>query len=137
MGILEIGNVSRWQILKEIMHSLALKAKPDLGDQYGIGSKCQQIAEVEEEDDVEDSREESKDEGQEGEDTYTLVNSPNNLYASIPDDSEETRRDCFFYKRPPPPPPRNLPGTVRQDALHSFSQGMILGGKEPQIQTHV
>uniref|UniRef100_A0A8B9UQ76 B-cell scaffold protein with ankyrin repeats n=1 Tax=Anas zonorhyncha TaxID=75864 RepID=A0A8B9UQ76_9AVES len=69
----------------------------------------------EEEDDVEDSREESKDEDEEGEDTYTLVNSPNNLYASIPDDSEKTRRDCFFYKRPPPPPPRNLPGTVRQD----------------------
>ncbi|EOB02686.1 B-cell scaffold protein with ankyrin repeats, partial [Anas platyrhynchos] len=113
-----------WQILKEIMHSLALKAKPDLGDQYGIGSRCQQIAEVgeEEEDDVEDSREESKDEDEEGEDTYTLVNSPNNLYASIPDDSEKTRRDCFFYKRPPPPPPRNLPGTVRQDELHSFSQ---------------
>uniref|UniRef100_A0A8B9ZRW1 B-cell scaffold protein with ankyrin repeats n=1 Tax=Anas zonorhyncha TaxID=75864 RepID=A0A8B9ZRW1_9AVES len=76
----------------------------------------------EEEDDVEDSREESKDEDEEGEDTYTLVNSPNNLYASIPDDSEKTRRDCFFYKRPPPPPPRNLPGTVRQDELHSFSQ---------------
>ncbi|XP_068537924.1 B-cell scaffold protein with ankyrin repeats isoform X1 [Anas acuta] len=108
----------------ETQPAVTLKAKPDLGDQYGIGSRCQQIAEVgeEEEDDVEDSREESKDEDEEGEDTYTLVNSPNNLYASIPDDSEKTRRDCFFYKRPPPPPPRNLPGTVRQDELHSFSQ---------------
>uniref|UniRef100_A0A8B9C020 B-cell scaffold protein with ankyrin repeats n=1 Tax=Anser brachyrhynchus TaxID=132585 RepID=A0A8B9C020_9AVES len=67
--------------------------------------------------DVEDSREETKDEDREGEDTYTLVNSPNNLYASIPDDSVKTRRDLFFYKRPPPPPPRNLPGTVRQDEL--------------------
>uniref|UniRef100_A0A8B9UN53 B-cell scaffold protein with ankyrin repeats n=1 Tax=Anas zonorhyncha TaxID=75864 RepID=A0A8B9UN53_9AVES len=104
-------SVSSYAFSYEIMHSLALKAKPDLGDQYGIGSRCQQIAEVgeEEEDDVEDSREESKDEDEEGEDTYTLVNSPNNLYASIPDDSEKTRRDCFFYKRPPPPPPRNLP----------------------------
>uniref|UniRef100_A0A8B9BZ82 B-cell scaffold protein with ankyrin repeats n=1 Tax=Anser brachyrhynchus TaxID=132585 RepID=A0A8B9BZ82_9AVES len=63
------------------------------------------------------SQEETKDEDREGEDTYTLVNSPNNLYASIPDDSVKTRRDLFFYKRPPPPPPRNLPGTVRQDEL--------------------
>ncbi|XP_035180958.1 B-cell scaffold protein with ankyrin repeats isoform X3 [Oxyura jamaicensis] len=108
----------------ETQPAMTLKAKPNLGDQYGIGSKCQQIAEVDEEEegDVEDSREETKDEDQEGEDTYTFVNSPNNLYASIPDDSEETRRDLFFYKRPPPPPPRNLPGTVRQDELHSLSQ---------------
>uniref|UniRef100_A0A8B9I644 B-cell scaffold protein with ankyrin repeats n=1 Tax=Anser brachyrhynchus TaxID=132585 RepID=A0A8B9I644_9AVES len=125
VGILETGNVSRWQILNGIMHSLALNAKLNLGDQYGIGSRCQQIAEVdeEEEDDVEDSREETKDEDREGEDTYTLVNSPNNLYASIPDDSVKTRRDLFFYKRPPPPPPRNLPGTVRQDELSDREYG--------------
>ncbi|XP_040411531.1 B-cell scaffold protein with ankyrin repeats isoform X5 [Cygnus olor] len=108
----------------ETQPAMTLKAKLNLGDQYGIGSKCQQIAEVdeEEEDDVEDIREETKDEDQEGEDTYTLVNNPNNLYASIPDDSEKTRRDLFFYKRPPAPPPRNLPGTVRQDELHNLSQ---------------
>nr|XP_047922353.1 B-cell scaffold protein with ankyrin repeats isoform X4 [Anser cygnoides] len=108
----------------ETQPAMTLNAKLNLGDQYGIGSRCQQIAEVdeEEEDDVEDSREETKDEDREGEDTYTLVNSPNNLYASIPDDSVKTRRDLFFYKRPPPPPPRNLPGTVRQDELHNLSQ---------------
>ncbi|NXI62682.1 BANK1 protein, partial [Anseranas semipalmata] len=99
--------------------------KQNPGDQYGIGSKCQQEAEVdiEDKDDVEDSREETKDEDQEEEeDTYTVVNSPDNLYASIPDDSEETGRVCFFYKRPPPPPPRNLPGTLKRDELHNLSQ---------------
>uniref|UniRef100_A0A8B9BYM3 B-cell scaffold protein with ankyrin repeats n=1 Tax=Anser brachyrhynchus TaxID=132585 RepID=A0A8B9BYM3_9AVES len=115
------GHKELRKLIKEL--SVTLNAKLNLGDQYGIGSRCQQIAEVdeEEEDDVEDSREETKDEDREGEDTYTLVNSPNNLYASIPDDSVKTRRDLFFYKRPPPPPPRNLPGTVRQDELNYVS----------------
>uniref|UniRef100_A0A8C6IVB5 B-cell scaffold protein with ankyrin repeats n=1 Tax=Melopsittacus undulatus TaxID=13146 RepID=A0A8C6IVB5_MELUD len=60
-GILETENVSIWQILNEIMHSLSFHSHPD------------------------------------------------NLYASIPDDLKENRRDCFFCKRPPPPPARNLP----------------------------
>ncbi|NXA30361.1 BANK1 protein, partial [Ibidorhyncha struthersii] len=98
------------------------KQKP--GDQYGIVSGCQQEAEVEEEkkDDVEDSREETEPEDQEEEDSYSFPNSPDNLYASIPDDLEENTRDCFFCKRPPPPPPRNLPGNLRQDNLHNLSQ---------------
>uniref|UniRef100_A0A8C8AMQ6 B cell scaffold protein with ankyrin repeats 1 n=1 Tax=Otus sunia TaxID=257818 RepID=A0A8C8AMQ6_9STRI len=110
VGILETGNVSRWQILNEIMHSSALKAKQNPGDQYGIGSRCQQEAEVDDdkEDDVEDSREETEHEDQE-EDSYSFRNSPDNLYASIPDDLKENRRDHFSCKRPPPPPPRNLP----------------------------
>uniref|UniRef100_A0A669QAI2 B-cell scaffold protein with ankyrin repeats n=1 Tax=Phasianus colchicus TaxID=9054 RepID=A0A669QAI2_PHACC len=63
---------------------------------------------------VEDSGEETEEE-----DSYTFVNSPDNLYASIPDcDYEENSRECFFYKKPPPPPPRNLPGTLRQDELN-------------------
>uniref|UniRef100_A0A672U3H3 B-cell scaffold protein with ankyrin repeats n=1 Tax=Strigops habroptila TaxID=2489341 RepID=A0A672U3H3_STRHB len=100
-----------WQILNEIMHSLALKAKQNPGDQYGIGSRCQQEAEVGEEkkDNVEDSREETEHEDQEEEDSYSFHNSPDNLYATIPDDLKENRRDCFLCKRPPPPPPRNLP----------------------------
>uniref|UniRef100_A0A663E8B8 B-cell scaffold protein with ankyrin repeats n=1 Tax=Aquila chrysaetos chrysaetos TaxID=223781 RepID=A0A663E8B8_AQUCH len=111
VGILEKGNVSRWQILNKIMHSSALKAKQNPGDQYGIGSRCQQEAEADEEkkDDVEDSREETEHEDQEEEDSYSFHNSPDNLYASIPDDLKENRRDYFFCKRPPPPPPRNLP----------------------------
>ncbi|NXN64796.1 BANK1 protein, partial [Himantopus himantopus] len=98
------------------------KQKP--GDQYGIASGCQQEAEVEEEkkDDVEDSREETEHEDQEEEDSYSFHNSPDNLYASIPDDLEENTRDFFFCKRPPPPPPRNLPGNLRQDNLHNLSQ---------------
>uniref|UniRef100_A0A8C8E6M1 B-cell scaffold protein with ankyrin repeats n=1 Tax=Otus sunia TaxID=257818 RepID=A0A8C8E6M1_9STRI len=107
---LSVRNVSRWQILNEIMHSSALKAKQNPGDQYGIGSRCQQEAEVDDdkEDDVEDSREETEHEDQE-EDSYSFRNSPDNLYASIPDDLKENRRDHFSCKRPPPPPPRNLP----------------------------
>lgn len=74
---------------------------------------------------VEDSAEETEEE-----DSYTFVNSPDNLYASIPDcDYEENSRECFFSKKPPPPPPRNLPGTLRQDEPHQLSQGMSLGGK--------
>uniref|UniRef100_A0A8B9IRW3 B-cell scaffold protein with ankyrin repeats n=1 Tax=Amazona collaria TaxID=241587 RepID=A0A8B9IRW3_9PSIT len=98
-----------WQILNETMHSLALKAKQNPGDQYGIDSRCQQEAEVGEEkkDDVEDSRE-TEHEDQE-EDLYSFHNRPDNLYASIPDDLTENRRNCFFCKRLPPPPPRNLP----------------------------
>uniref|UniRef100_A0A672U503 B-cell scaffold protein with ankyrin repeats n=1 Tax=Strigops habroptila TaxID=2489341 RepID=A0A672U503_STRHB len=123
-GNLERGNVSRWQILNEIMHSLALKAKQNPGDQYGIGSRCQQEAEVGEEkkDNVEDSREETEHEDQEEEDSYSFHNSPDNLYATIPDDLKENRRDCFLCKRPPPPPPRNLPGIPRQDDSLLFSE---------------
>ncbi|XP_021251733.1 B-cell scaffold protein with ankyrin repeats isoform X1 [Numida meleagris] len=90
------------------------------GGEHGIGSKCQQEAEVdkEEKDDVEDSGEETEEE-----DSYTFVNSPDNLYASIPEcDYEENSREYFSYKGPPPPPPRNLPGTLRQDELHHLSQ---------------
>ncbi|CAN0134478.1 unnamed protein product, partial [Bubo scandiacus] len=117
-----VRNVSRWQILNEIMHSSALKAKQNPGDQYGIGSRRQQEAEVDDdkEDDVQDSREETEHDDQE-EDSYSFCNSPDNLYASIPD-LKENRRDHFSCKRPPPPPPRNLPGILRQDDLHSLSQ---------------
>ncbi|KAF1486769.1 hypothetical protein FQV18_0002833, partial [Eudyptula minor novaehollandiae] len=98
--------------------------KQNLGDQYGIGSRCQQEAEADEEkkDDVEDSREETEHEDQEEEDSYSFHNSPDNLYASIPDDLRENRRDGFYCKRPPLPPPRNLPGIQRQDNLHNLSQ---------------
>ncbi|KAF1499088.1 hypothetical protein FQV19_0013467, partial [Eudyptula minor] len=98
--------------------------KQNLGDQYGIGSRCQQEAEADEEkkDDVEDSREETEHEDQEEEDSYSFHNSPDNLYASIPDDLRENRRDGFYCKRPPLPPPRNLPGILRQDNLHNLSQ---------------
>uniref|UniRef100_A0A663MTR4 B-cell scaffold protein with ankyrin repeats n=1 Tax=Athene cunicularia TaxID=194338 RepID=A0A663MTR4_ATHCN len=108
-----------WQILNEIMHSSTLKAKQNPGDQYGIGSRCPQEAEVDDdkEDDVEDSREETEHEDQEEDDSYSFCNSPDSLYASIPDDLEENRRDHLFCKRPPPPPPRNLPGILRQDNL--------------------
>ncbi|NXF67474.1 BANK1 protein, partial [Ciccaba nigrolineata] len=97
--------------------------KQNPGDQYGIGSRCQQEAEVDDdkEDDVQDSREETEHEDQE-EGSYSFCNSPDNLYASIPDDLKENRRDHFFCKMPPPPPPRNLPGILRQDDLHSLSQ---------------
>lgn len=135
MEILETGSVSRWQILSEIMHSLALKAKQNSGDQYGIGLRSQQESEVDEEneDDVEDSKEETEHEDQEEEGFYSFHNSPDNLYASIPDDLEGNRRDYFFCKRPPPPPPRNLPGILRHDDLHNLSQGTVLRGKYPQI----
>lgn len=109
------------------MHSLTLQVEQNPGDQDGIGSKCQQEAEMDKEEKcgVEDSGEETEEE-----DSYTFVNSPDNLYASIPDcDYEENSRECFFYKKPPPPPPRNLPGTLRQVELHHLSQGIISGGK--------
>ncbi|KAM9295763.1 B-cell scaffold protein with ankyrin repeats [Morus bassanus] len=108
----------------ETQPAISLKAKQNPGDQYGIGSRCQQEAEVEEEekDDVEGSREETEHEDQEEEDSYSFHNSPDNLYASIPDDLEENRRECFLCKRPPPPPPRNLRGLLRQDDLHNLSQ---------------
>ncbi|KAM6313335.1 B-cell scaffold protein with ankyrin repeats [Aegotheles albertisi] len=103
----------------ETQPAMTLKAKPNPGDHYGIGSRCQQEAEVDEEnkDDVEDSIKETENEDQAEEDSY----SHDNLYASIPDDLEN-RRDCFFCKRPPPPPPRNLPGILKQDDLHNLSQ---------------
>ncbi|XP_042664332.1 B-cell scaffold protein with ankyrin repeats isoform X4 [Tyto alba] len=106
----------------ETQPAMTLKTKQNPGDQYGIGSRCQQEAEVDddEKDDVEDSREETEREDQE-EDSYSFHSSPDNLYASVPDDIEENR--CYFFcKRPPPPPPRNLPGILRQDNLHSLSQ---------------
>ncbi|XP_050752011.1 B-cell scaffold protein with ankyrin repeats [Gymnogyps californianus] len=108
----------------ETQPAVTLKAKQNPGDQYGIGSRCQKAAEVDEEkkDDLEDSREETEHEDQEEEDSYSFHNSPDNLYASIPDDLKENRRGCFFCKRPPPPPPRNLPGILRQYDLHDLSQ---------------
>ncbi|XP_076192928.1 B-cell scaffold protein with ankyrin repeats isoform X2 [Aptenodytes patagonicus] len=108
----------------ETQPAVTLKAKQNPGDQYGIGSRCQQEAEADEEkkDDVEDSREETEHEDQEEEDSYSFHNSPDNLYASIPDDLRENRRDGFFCKRPPLPPPQNLPGILRQDNLHNLSQ---------------
>ncbi|XP_049671268.1 B-cell scaffold protein with ankyrin repeats isoform X1 [Accipiter gentilis] len=108
----------------ETQPAKTLKAKQNPGDQYGIGPRCQQEAEADEEkkDDVEDSREETEHEDQEEEDSYSFHNSPDNLYASIPDDLKENRRDCFFCKRPPPPPPRNLPGILRQENLYNLSQ---------------
>ncbi|NXN34093.1 BANK1 protein, partial [Nycticryphes semicollaris] len=98
--------------------------KQNPGDQYGIGSRCPQEAVVEEEkeDDIEDSRKETEHEDQEEEDSYSFQNSPDNLYASIPDDLEENGRSCFVCKTPPPPPPRNLPGILKQDNLHNLSQ---------------
>ncbi|NXI38942.1 BANK1 protein, partial [Galbula dea] len=98
------------------------KQKP--GDQYEIGSRCLQEAEVDEKkkDEVEDSKEETDYEDQEEEDSYSFHTSPDNLYASIPDNLEENRRDCFLCKRPPPPPPRNLPGSLRQESLLHLSQ---------------
>ncbi|XP_059674197.1 B-cell scaffold protein with ankyrin repeats [Gavia stellata] len=108
----------------ETQPAMTLKTKQNPGDQYGIGSRCQQEAEVDEEekDYVEDSREETEHEDQEEEDSYSFHNSPDNLYASIPDDLKENRRDFFFCKWPPPPPPRNLPGILRQDDLRNLSQ---------------
>ncbi|NWI88531.1 BANK1 protein, partial [Pitta sordida] len=99
-------------------------AKQNPGDQYGIGSRCQEIAEVDEEkkDDVKDSGEETEYEDQEEGDSYSFHNSPDSLYANILDDLKEDRRDCFFSKRPPPPPPRNLPGILGQYDLHNLSQ---------------
>ncbi|NXJ61301.1 BANK1 protein, partial [Rostratula benghalensis] len=98
--------------------------KQNPGDQYGIGSRYPQEAEVEEEkkDDVENSRKETQHEDQEEEDSYSFQNSPDNLYASIPDDLEENRRSYFVCKTPPPPPPRNLPGILKQDNLYNLSQ---------------
>ncbi|XP_075607636.1 B-cell scaffold protein with ankyrin repeats isoform X1 [Balearica regulorum gibbericeps] len=108
----------------ETQPAMTLKAKQSRRDQYGIRSRCQQEAEVDEgkKDDVEDSREETEHEDQEEEDSCSFQNSPDNLYASIPDYLEENGRGCFFCKRPPPPPPRNLPGILRQDDLHNLSQ---------------
>ncbi|NXE09782.1 BANK1 protein, partial [Lophotis ruficrista] len=93
--------------------------KQNPGDQYEIGSRCQQEAEVDEEkeDDVEDSSEDT-----EHKDSYSFRNSSDSLYASIPDDLEENRRDCFSCKRPPLPPPRNLPDVLRQEDLHNLPQ---------------
>ncbi|OXB59607.1 hypothetical protein ASZ78_011188 [Callipepla squamata] len=105
-------------MLNEIMHSLTLQVEQNPGDQCGIGSTCQQEVDKEEKNDFEDSREETEEE-----DFYTFDNSPDSLYASIPDcDYEVNSRECFFFKRPPPPPPRNLPGTLRQDELHHLFQ---------------
>ncbi|XP_065490211.1 B-cell scaffold protein with ankyrin repeats isoform X2 [Caloenas nicobarica] len=97
--------------------------KQNPGDQYEIESSCQQEAQVDEEkkDYVEDSREETEHEDQEEQYLYSFHNSPDDLYASIPDDLEENRRS-FFCKRPPPPLPRNLPGILNQDDLHNLSQ---------------
>nr|XP_021138724.1 B-cell scaffold protein with ankyrin repeats isoform X2 [Columba livia] len=107
----------------ETQPAMTLKAKQNPGDQYEIESRCQQEAEVDEEkkDDVEDSRKETEHEDQEEQDLYSFHNSPDGLYASIPDDLQENR-SSFFGKRPPPPPPRNLPGILNQDDLHSLSQ---------------
>ncbi|XP_064004469.1 B-cell scaffold protein with ankyrin repeats isoform X2 [Pogoniulus pusillus] len=99
-------------------------AKQHLGDGYGTGPRCQREAEVDEEqkDDAEDSREETNYEDAEEEDLYSSQHSPGGLHASTLDTLQENRRACFFFKRPPPPPPQNLPGSLRQDNLHSLSQ---------------
>ncbi|XP_062430942.1 B-cell scaffold protein with ankyrin repeats [Rhea pennata] len=112
----------------ETQPAAALKAKQNPGDQHGIGSRCQREAEVdvEKNDDVEDSGKETETEHEEdevGEDSYSFDSNPDSLYANVCNDGpEENRRDSFFYKRPPLLPPRNLPGTLRQDDLHSLSQ---------------
>ncbi|XP_061334163.1 B-cell scaffold protein with ankyrin repeats isoform X1 [Pezoporus flaviventris] len=79
----------------ETQPAMTLKAKQNPGDQYGIGSRCQQEAEVGEEkkDDMEDSRET---EHEDQEDSYSFHNRPDNLYAGIPDVLKEKRRNCFF-----------------------------------------
>ncbi|XP_071664337.1 B-cell scaffold protein with ankyrin repeats isoform X1 [Patagioenas fasciata] len=107
----------------ETQPATTLKAKQNPGDQYEIESRCQQEAGVDEEkkDDVEDSREETEREDQEERDLYSCHNSPDGLYASIPDDLQENR-SSFFCRRPPPPPPRNLPSILNQDDLHNLSQ---------------
>ncbi|NWU97337.1 BANK1 protein, partial [Upupa epops] len=88
--------------------------------QYGIQSRCQQEAEVDEEKEhfIEGSRKEMGDEDQEQEDPYSF----DSLYASVPDDLKENKSHCFFSKGPPPPPPRNPPGIQRQGGLHNLSQ---------------
>uniref|UniRef100_A0A8B9EXX5 B-cell scaffold protein with ankyrin repeats n=1 Tax=Amazona collaria TaxID=241587 RepID=A0A8B9EXX5_9PSIT len=117
-----IAEKHRHTKLRKLIRELSVSpctfsSKQNPGDQYGIDSRCQQEAEVGEEkkDDVEDSRE-TEHEDQE-EDLYSFHNRPDNLYASIPDDLTENRRNCFFCKRLPPPPPRNLPGILGQDDL--------------------
>ncbi|XP_071412023.1 B-cell scaffold protein with ankyrin repeats isoform X2 [Pithys albifrons albifrons] len=99
-------------------------AKQNPRDQYGILSRCQHEAEVDEEkkEDVKDSREETEHEDRDEEGFYSFHNSPDNVYANIRGDLRANRRDCFCCKRPPPPPPRNLPGTLRQGELHNVSQ---------------
>ncbi|XP_055652532.1 B-cell scaffold protein with ankyrin repeats isoform X1 [Falco peregrinus] len=111
-------------LASETQRAVTLKATQNPGDQCGLGSRCQQEAEMDEgkKDDVEDSRKETEHEDQEEEDSYSFHNSPDNLYASIPDDLKENRRGCFSCKGPPPPPPQNLPGILRQDDLHNLAQ---------------
>uniref|UniRef100_A0A8C3QMS6 B cell scaffold protein with ankyrin repeats 1 n=1 Tax=Cyanoderma ruficeps TaxID=181631 RepID=A0A8C3QMS6_9PASS len=99
-------------------------AKQNSRDQYEIGSRCQQEAEVdaEKKDDLKDSREETEYEDEEEEDSYSLHNSPGSLYVNVGKELKESRRDFFCCKRPPPPPLRNLPSIQRQDDLHNSSQ---------------
>ncbi|XP_017677706.1 PREDICTED: B-cell scaffold protein with ankyrin repeats [Lepidothrix coronata] len=120
----EDSNTYELMLGLETQPAMILKAKQNPGDQYGIGSRCQHKAEVDEEkkDDVRDSREETEHEDQEEEESYSFHNSPDDLYANIQDDLKENRRDCFLCKRPPPPPPRNLPGILRQDNLHKSQE---------------
>uniref|UniRef100_A0A8C0BPE9 B cell scaffold protein with ankyrin repeats 1 n=1 Tax=Buteo japonicus TaxID=224669 RepID=A0A8C0BPE9_9AVES len=131
VGILETGNVSRWQILNKIMHSSALKAKQNPGDQYGIGSRCQQEAEADEEkkDDVEDSREETEHEDQEEEDSYnseeehpyTFMNVDESVYDFIlaEEEEEEKRQELrsFIMNRPPAPAPRPMCSPIREENI--------------------
>ncbi|XP_057273958.1 B-cell scaffold protein with ankyrin repeats isoform X4 [Pezoporus wallicus] len=114
----------------ETQPAMTLKAKQNPGDQYGIGSRCQQEAEVGEEkkDDMEDSRET---EHEDQEDSYSFHNRPDNLYAGIPDVLKEKRRNCFFCTGPPPPPPQNLPGILRQNDL-SKERKSVEDGSERQ-----
>uniref|UniRef100_A0A8C3QMS1 B-cell scaffold protein with ankyrin repeats n=1 Tax=Cyanoderma ruficeps TaxID=181631 RepID=A0A8C3QMS1_9PASS len=91
--------------------SWGLRSKQNSRDQYEIGSRCQQEAEVdaEKKDDLKDSREETEYEDEEEEDSYSLHNSPGSLYVNVGKELKESRRDFFCCKRPPPPPLRNLP----------------------------
>uniref|UniRef100_A0A8C3QMD4 B-cell scaffold protein with ankyrin repeats n=1 Tax=Cyanoderma ruficeps TaxID=181631 RepID=A0A8C3QMD4_9PASS len=91
--ILETRNASRWQFSNDIMLSLILKAKQNSRDQYEIGSRCQQEAEVdaEKKDDLKDSREETEYEDEEEEDSYSLHNSPGSLYVNVGKELKEIK----------------------------------------------
>uniref|UniRef100_A0A8C3QMC7 B cell scaffold protein with ankyrin repeats 1 n=1 Tax=Cyanoderma ruficeps TaxID=181631 RepID=A0A8C3QMC7_9PASS len=82
-----------WQFSNDIMLSLILKAKQNSRDQYEIGSRCQQEAEVdaEKKDDLKDSREETEYEDEEEEDSYSLHNSPGSLYVNVGKELKEIK----------------------------------------------
>lgn len=142
MWFFETKNASKWEILNEIVHFLALTARKHPEDQHEIGLKHWEEADEKAEDsergqeNLREEKEKDPEENKLEEATCKFDNITDNLYASIHDDDDDVvdddngehevgRRDSFLFDRPPLPP-REPAATQIYTDLHSFIPGIVL-----------